>query len=111
MGFGFVFRTFVFRGYALGCLRRSPSAAEGVTRIGVAGLQPAAQPARALLGGAVRERLGRDVALTLSLQPIVANRGRGSEAFVDITRVEELTLGGVIAPHTREAVGLQLHPH
>ena len=57
----------------------------------------------------MRERLRRDVPLTLALQPIVANRGRGSEAFVDITRVEELTLGGVMTPHTRETVGLQLH--
>jgi hypothetical protein len=55
------------------------SRVEGVALPDVAGFKTFPEPARALLGTAVRERIGDDVALPLTLQPVVADRAGRAE--------------------------------
>jgi hypothetical protein len=69
-----------------------------------------------LLRGAVRPALGRDLALRLALDRVVADRRGGAQPFFDVTRIEPHLAGlglarDVVAPDAREAVGLQLHAH
>src|SRR6185295_7461264 len=61
---------------------------EGIARSDVAGLHTAAEPAHALLGATVRERLRHHGALRLRLQPIVADRAGGVEPFLDVAFLE-----------------------
>src|SRR6516165_12001348 len=59
----------------------------------------------------MRKLLGNDVASRLLLQAIVANRHGGRDAGFDIGSVDEMTLGGRVAPYTCKTIRLQLLPH
>src|SRR5262247_3351860 len=83
---------------------------ERVALAGIARVDPALEPAYALGGAAVRERLRHDAPHRLALQAIVADRGGGVQAFLDVTGFEDLARAlGVAGPHARQAIGLQLH--
>src|SRR4029450_3049156 len=93
---------------------RRPSAArgpEGVALSYLARVQSRAEPAHALLRGAVGEGFGRHVAARLLLEAVVADGGGSLEPGLDIARIEEVPPLGVEAPHAGEAVGLELHRH
>src|SRR6266849_6558795 len=64
-------------------------APEGVAARHRTALEPGVEPAHALLGGAVGEGVGHDVALRLPLQAIVADGGRGLERGLDVARLDE----------------------
>jgi hypothetical protein len=61
-------------------------------------------PAHALLGSTVRKALGLNFAPAHFLEPIVANRGRGLEPLLDITRLEDSAFRCRVRPHTGEAI-------
>src|SRR4051812_17174687 len=84
---------------------------ERVARVEPSGLEPGAEPAHALGRGAVRERLGVDLAAGLVLQAVVADRGRRGDRALDVTGLEQALPPGVVAPHAGEAVGLELGAH
>src|SRR5690349_6968237 len=69
----------------------------------------ALEPAHALLRRAVRERIGRRIALRLLLEAVVADRGGCGERLVHVARIEEALVLHVVPPDARVAVGLQLH--
>jgi hypothetical protein len=70
------------------------------------------EPAHALLGSAVGERLGDDLALRLPLQAVVADRRGGRQRLLGLARFEDLLHAvGAMAPDAGEAVGLQFEPH
>src|SRR2546428_3006297 len=73
--------------------------------------QPAAEPSHALLRGAVGEGLGDHPALRLMLEPIVADCRGGAKAFFRVAWIEQVAARGIMAPHTREAIGLKLLAH
>src|SRR6516164_1372368 len=50
------------------------------------------EPALALLGGAMREGIGHDIALRPPLQTIVADGRSGLQSLIDIARLEEIML-------------------
>src|ERR1700719_829590 len=78
----------------------------------LAAIEPRLEPALALLGRAVGEGIGHDIALHLFLQPVVADRGGGLQRLVDVARLKEVVLLlGAVRPHAGEAVGLQLDSH
>src|SRR5688572_15333799 len=54
--------------------------------------------------------LGLDGAAGFALQAIVADRGGGSERFVDVAGFEQVTALGRVTPDAGEAVGLELEP-
>ena len=84
---------------------------ERVTRADVAGFPAGAEPADALLGGAVGEGIGDDAALTFALDRVVADRGGGAQRFFEIARFEpRMALLGAVGPHAGVAVGLQFLP-
>src|SRR5215475_5345917 len=85
---------------------------ERVALAGIARIDPALEPAHALGGAAVRERLRYDTAHRLALQAIVADRGGSVQAFLDVAGLQDLARAlGVAGPHARQAIGLQLHAH
>src|SRR5215831_4307708 len=85
---------------------------EGVALAGLARIDPALEPAYALRGAAVGERFRHDAAHRLALQTVVADRGGGVEAFLDVAGLEDLARAlGVGGPDARQAVGLELHAH
>src|SRR5580765_4655225 len=91
--------------------RSGPADSEGVAAGGVAGFETAAKPAGAVARGTVGEGLGLDRSLLQPLEPIVADRGGGSQAFLEVPRLDHVALlVGVEPPHSRVAVGLQLDP-
>src|SRR5688572_20491406 len=59
----------------------------------------------------MRERLRHHPPLRLALQPVVADRHRGVQAFLHVARFEQIERARVVAPHAGVAVGLQLHAH
>ncbi len=88
---------------------------EGVAARYLARLQASVEPALALRGGAVGERVRYHVALRPALQRVVADRRGGAQRSLDVARVNERRLalraqGRVLAvsPDAGEAVGLQL---
>src|SRR5512137_683779 len=81
---------------------------EGIARPRIAGLHAALQPAHALLGTAVRERVGHDDALGLPLQAVVTNRRGGAQAFLDVARIQVQARRGIGGPDARITVRLQL---
>src|SRR4029453_11935358 len=82
--------------------------AERVAGARVAALQPGAEPALALLRGAVVHRVGDDVALLALHDRVVADRARGAHAFLEVARLEQVALLREVPPHAGVAVGLQL---
>src|SRR5262245_43513721 len=88
------------------------SRAERVAVADVAAFEAGAEPAHALLGRAVRERVRHDAALRLALQRIVADRGRRADRALHVTGLEPAKLLlGAVGPHTGIAVRLQLLSH
>ena len=60
----------------------------------------------------MRETVRHDAALCFSLQPVVTDRGGRDERFLEVARLQHLSLPvGRVAPHTREAIGLQFLAH
>ena len=57
------------------------------------------------------EAVGHDIALRALLQRVVADLVGGVERLLDVARLEQTLLVGVIGPDTGEAVGLQLDAH
>src|SRR5580692_8385881 len=83
-----------------------------VAAIDLAAIEAGLEPALALLGGAVGEGVGHDIALHLLLQPVVADRGRGLQGLIDVAGVEEMVLLlGTVRPYAGETIGLQLDAH
>ena len=71
-------------------------------------MQPATEPAHALLGGAVGERFRHDASLRLLLQAVVADGRRRGERLFDFSRFDDvLRRIGAMSPYAREAIGLQ----
>src|SRR5262249_43827156 len=72
-------------------------------------IEPLEEPALALFGTTVRERVGHDIALRFFLQAGVADRRRPLQGLVEVARIGKLVLllrtGG---PHAGETIGLQL---
>src|SRR6266516_5685874 len=64
-------------------------APEGVESRHRSALEPGVEPAHALLGRAVGERVGHDIALRLPLQAVVADRRRGLERRFDVALLDE----------------------
>src|SRR6266536_992906 len=84
-------------------------APEGVAARHRTALEPGVEPAYALLGRAVGERVGHDIALRLPLQAVVADRRRGLERRFDVALLDEFpALLRTIGPNPGETVGLQL---
>src|SRR5947199_1553696 len=82
---------------------------EGVAARHGTALESGVEPAHALLGRAVGECVGDDVALPLPLQAIVADRGRGLERSFDVALLDEFpALLRTIGPEPGETIGLQL---
>src|SRR6267142_4111476 len=78
----------------------------------IARLDAALEPAHALGGAAVGERLRHDAALCLTLEAVVADRGGGVQALLDVAGLENLASAlSVAGPHSRQAIGLELHAH
>ena len=78
----------------------------------IARLQPASEPADALLARAVRERIGDDIPARLLLQLIVADRCGSLHRCLDIAPLQDLPRAiGMMGPHPRQKIGLQLQPH
>src|SRR6478735_7704273 len=91
---------------------------EGVAGVRVAGVQPTAEPGHALLGRSMGEAVRRDVARLHPLNPIVADCRRGLQPGLDVARLDRdavaarpTALGGMVAPDTGIAVGLELQRH
>src|SRR5262249_61261687 len=85
---------------------------ERIALAGIARIDPALEPAHALRGAAVGERLRHDTPGRLALEAVVANRGGGVQAFLDVAGLEDLARAlGVGGPDACEAVGLKLHAH
>src|SRR5947209_7643950 len=91
--------------------RRASSRRERIAPPHVARVEAGAEPAGALLGGAVGPGLGVHLAGGLLLNPVVAHGGGGAQAVVEVPRIEDVALLGRIAPDARQAVGLKLQLH
>ena len=77
----------------------------------IAGLVAFAKPADALLGGAVREGIGHDVALRAALEIIVAHHTGRAHRFVDIAGFDDvLDAIGMTRPDAGEEIRLKLEP-
>src|SRR5262249_48103653 len=75
----------------------------------VAGLEAPPQPLLAVARGAVSEGLGLHGSLRYPLEPVVADRAGGPQAFLEVAGLDQLSLAvGVVSPHSRVAVRLQL---
>src|SRR5262245_14212677 len=78
-----------------------------VAAIDVPRLEPRHEPAGALLRGAMGESIGHDIALRLSLQPVVADGRCGLHRRLHVARFDEVP--GVLRmmrPHAAKAIGL-----
>src|SRR5215470_492253 len=85
---------------------------ERVALAGIARIDPSLEPAHALRGAAVGERLRHDAPLRLALEAVVADRRGGVQALLDVTALENLPGAlRVVRPDARQAVGLKLHAH
>src|SRR5579872_6057387 len=84
--------------------------AKSVAGVDGALLEPGHEPALALFGAAVGERVGHHAPSGLPLQGIVADRSRGLQRSVDVALLEEVRtlLLFAIGPHAGETIGLQL---
>src|ERR1700674_1655268 len=84
-------------------------APQGVAARHSTALEPGVEPAHALLGRAVGECVGDDVALRLPLQAVVADGGRGLERSFDVAGLDEFpALLRKVGPHPCEAIRLHL---
>jgi hypothetical protein len=73
----------------------------------VAAFDAAAKPPHPLLGAAVRETLGHDVALRPLLHSIVADLGSGVQPFFDVSLLQDVALAmRMIRPDPGEAICL-----
>src|SRR5262245_291685 len=91
------------------CVALELCAPEGVAARHRTALEPGIEPAHALLGGTVGERVGNDVALRLPLQPVVADRRGGLERGFDVAGLDELpALLRAVGPDAGETIRLQL---
>ena len=87
---------------------------EGVAAVRPRALDPAHEPALALLGGAVREGLRSDASLGSLLYAVVADGRRGIEGIGDVLTRDVLDEAGVermTHPQSRVAVRLELYAH
>src|SRR6056297_968928 len=86
--------------------------AERVAACRVAVVETPAEPAHALLGGAVGEGIGYDFASGASLQRVVADRRGGCKGFFYIARFQPvMAILGVMRPDAGKAVGLEFLAH
>src|SRR3954466_5255812 len=82
---------------------------EGVALAEIAGLVSFSKPAGALLGSAVGEGIGHDIALGVALQRVVANSSRGPDRFIEVAGFNDVFDAiGVTGPDTGKEIGLQL---
>src|SRR5262245_24558463 len=83
--------------------------AERVPLCEVAGLESLSEPADPLLRSSVRERVGHHVALRLTLQSVVADRGGRSQAVFNVALFQDLAfLMQVVRPDPGQKIGLKL---
>ena len=94
-----------------------PSDARGAARVSQSltprRAVPGEEPALPLLGRAVGEGLGVDLAVHLLLDPVVADGGGGVEPVLDVLLgeiLDEAGVDGATCPHAGQAVGLELDP-
>jgi hypothetical protein len=85
------------------------SGAKGVTSAYFAAFEAPAEPCHPLLGRAMGKGVRADVSLRHLLEPIIAHSGRGLQARLHISLVDDLPVGGRMSPHTGKAVCLQFH--
>src|SRR5208282_2889116 len=75
-------------------------------------LETVRKPPLALLGSAVGEGIGYDIALRLLLQAVVTDGGSGLQRLIDIAGIEEIVLLlRPVRPHAGETIGLQFDAH
>src|SRR5262249_14759210 len=85
---------------------------ESIALVDVAGFKAASKPADALLGRAVGERIGDDVALGLLLEAVVADGGGGAKGAFQVALLEDVPhFLGVVRPDAGVEVGLELDAH
>src|SRR6185436_2970754 len=91
---------------------KSAQAAECVASSGVAAVIAATQPCLSLLSAAMRETVRHHASARLALQRVVADGGRGLQAFFEIAGFERnfsvRRLARMRGPHAAKAIGLQL---
>src|SRR4051812_31804238 len=87
---------------------RAGSSGERVAAVGIARVEPGAEPRGALRRRAVRERVRVHAPSRLLLEGVITDGGRSAEALVDVARLEDLLLLRGMTPDACEAVGLQL---
>src|SRR2546430_12960809 len=81
---------------------------EGIAGIRGAAIESGAEPAGAVRRRPVREGLGRHAAAGHLLELVVAHRGGGPQAFLDVAGIEHLPLRRGMSPHAGVAIRLQL---
>src|SRR5215470_12429817 len=92
--------------------RLEAAGAKGVASLRLAAFEAFAEPAHALGRGAMGERFRYHATLCLALQGVIADRRSGPQAVLDVARFQaRLYFVVETCPHTRQAVGLQLHAH
>src|SRR6202165_5173781 len=80
-------------------------APKGVAACHSTALEPGVEPAHALLGRAVGECVGADVAFPLQLQAVVADGGRGLEHSFDVALLDQLpALLRTVGPDTGKTI-------
>src|SRR5687768_14637204 len=84
---------------------------ERIARPRIPALQPAPEPPRALLGGAVGKGLRADASARPGLNAIIANRRSRIQAFLDVAALQDLATIGRVAPDAGVAVRLELESH
>src|SRR6266542_4678973 len=89
-----------------------------LARLRIAAVEAAPQPRHALLGRAVRERVGKHMARRHALNAVVADCARRAQPLFEVPRFHlDAAAGraagrvGLVRPHAGKAVRLQLETH
>src|SRR4051812_9663310 len=89
----------------------TPSA-ERIAGTDIAAVETGAEPAHALLAGAMGEGIGYGIAGALLGQGIVADGGGGGQTFLHVAFLQDAeALLGVIGPDSGITIGLQFGAH
>src|SRR5258705_13499364 len=86
-------------------------ARERIARFDRAVIESPAEPPHAIGRRSVRERFGNGLTPRHPLQPIVADRSGGIQAFFGVAGLEQPTLRGVMSPDAGVAIRLELETY
>ena len=59
----------------------------------------------------MRKRIGDNVPLRFSLEPVITNGAGGPERFLDVSLFERPSLLCMMGPNARQEIGLEFEPH